>query len=154
MAIEREVVDLYGAYLMRDQVGETFDATISGVTEHGFYATLDAPFVDVLCRAAALPRDQYELDAHGVRLSGMLGGRSYALGDRVRLRIEDVSIAQRKVLAVPAEVPSLPSATSLQPPRRTRPAKTDRPRPLGTERGRGRGAQGKAQKAKKKRRRG
>ena len=32
MAIEREVVDLYGAYLMRDQVGETFDATISGLS--------------------------------------------------------------------------------------------------------------------------
>ena len=55
MAIEREIVDLYGAYLMRDQVGESFDATISGVTEHGFYATLDKPFVDVLCRVAALP---------------------------------------------------------------------------------------------------
>ncbi len=107
MAIEREVVDLYGAYLLRDQVGETFDATISGVSEHGFYATLDAPFVDVLCRAAALPRDRYELDAHGVRLRGALGGRVYALGDRVRLRIEDVSVAQRKVLAVPAEVPSV-----------------------------------------------
>jgi len=108
MAIEREVVDLYGAYLLRDQIGEVFDATVSGVTEHGFYSTLDAPFVDVLCRTAALPRDQYELDAHGVRLRGALSGRSYALGDRVRLRIEDVSIAQRKVLAVPAELPSAP----------------------------------------------
>jgi ribonuclease R len=107
MAIEREVVDLYGAYLLRDQVGETFDATVSGVTEHGFYATLDAPFVDVLCRTAALPPDQYELDAHGVRLRGAMSGRSYALGDRVRLRIENVSIAQRKVLAVPAELPSV-----------------------------------------------
>ena len=29
---------------------------------------------------------------------GMHGGRSYELGDRVRLRIEDVSLAQRKVL--------------------------------------------------------
>ena len=107
MAIEREVVDLYGSYLMRDQVGETFDATISGVTDHGFYATLDAPFVDVLCRTAALPFDSWELDAHGVRLRGQRTGRSYALGDRVRLRIEDVSIAQRKVLAVPADVATM-----------------------------------------------
>ena len=49
--------------------------------------------------------DRYELDAHGVKLRGMHGGRSYALGDRVRLRIEDVSLAQRKVLAAPAETP-------------------------------------------------
>jgi ribonuclease R len=113
MAIEREVVDLYGAYLLRDQVGETFDATISGVTEHGFYATLDKPFVDVLCRTASLPFDTYQLDAHGVRLHARRSGRSYALGDRVRLRIEDVSIAQRKVLAVPADV-----ASSQAPPKR------------------------------------
>jgi len=30
-------------------------------------------------------------------------GRTFALGDRVRLRIEDVSIARRKVSAVPAD---------------------------------------------------
>ena len=109
MAIEREVVDLYGAYLMRDQVGETFDATISGLTEHGFYATLDTPFVDVLCRVASAARSTATSSTqHGVRLRGQRGGRSFALGDRVRLRIEDVSMAQRKVLAVPAEMPSVP----------------------------------------------
>jgi ribonuclease R len=118
MAIEREVVDLYGAYLMRDQIGETFDATVSGVTEHGFYATLEAPFVDVLCRVAALPRDDYSLDRHGVRLRAARSGRSYALGDRVRLRIEDVSLAQRKVLAVPAEMPTLPPAALAEPSQR------------------------------------
>ena len=117
MSIEREVVDLYGAYLMRDQVGETFDATISGVSDHGFYATLDTPFVDVLCRTAALPLDSYELDAHGVRLSGRRTGRSYALGDRVRLRIEDVSMAQRKVLAVPADVATMRPQADTEPKR-------------------------------------
>jgi ribonuclease R len=134
MAIEREVVDLYGAYLMRDQVGETFDATISGLTEHGFYATLDTPFVDVLCRVASLPRDVYELDQHGVRLRGQRGGRVYALGDRVRLRIEDVSMAQRKVLAAPADVPSVPpmplpiKETRSRPPRRREDARSTQER--------------------------
>ncbi|MGD8860604.1 MAG: ribonuclease R [Myxococcales bacterium] len=105
MAIEREVVDLYGAYLMRNQVGEEFEGVISGIAEHGFYTTLDSPFVDVLCRTASLPADRYELDPYGVRLTGMSGGLTFALGDRVRLRIEDVSIAQRKVIAVLAEIP-------------------------------------------------
>jgi hypothetical protein len=43
----------------------------------------------------------YELDPYGVRLTGAHGGATYGLGDRVRLTIQDVSIAQRKVLCVP-----------------------------------------------------
>jgi ribonuclease R len=150
MGIEREVVDLYGAYLMRDQVGETFDATISGLSDHGFYATLDKPFVDVLCRTSSLPPDRYELDAHGVRLRGLTRGRSYALGDRVRLRILDVSLAQRKVLAVPAEMPSVPPGTPPQG-ERGRPSRPSRGREQGrrgreTERaGQRRGKAGRAQ---------
>jgi ribonuclease R len=102
MTIEREVVDLYGALLMRERIGETFDgATITGVAEHGVYASLHSPFVTVLCPVAALPYDRYELGKDGVRLVGAYSGRAYALGDKLRVRIDDVSLARRKVIAVP-----------------------------------------------------
>ncbi len=104
MLVEREVVDLYRAMLMRDRVGEVFDATITGITEHGVFAAVDSPFVDVLCRTAALLPDQYEVDRYGTRLYGVRSGRSYALFDRVKVRIEDVSIARRRISAVPIEV--------------------------------------------------
>jgi ribonuclease R len=101
MLIEREVVDLYRAILMRDRIGEEFDATITGITEHGVYAAIDSPFVDVLCRSSALFPDRYEIDRFGTRLFGVHSGTSYALFDRLRVRIDDVSIARRKVSAVP-----------------------------------------------------
>jgi hypothetical protein len=48
------------------------------------------------------------------------------LGDRVRLRIEDVSMAQRKVLAVPAEMPTLPPPSApARPPTRSRPPRAE-----------------------------
>jgi ribonuclease R len=103
MLIEREVVDLYRAMLMRERVGEVFNATITGITEHGVYAALDSPYVDVLCRATSLFPDRYEIDQHGTRLYGVSSGASYALFDRIALRIEDVSIARRKISAVPVE---------------------------------------------------
>ena len=103
MLIEREVVDLYRAMLMRDRVGEVFNATITGITEHGIYAALDAPYVDVLCRTSALFPDHYEVDQHGTRLYGVSSGASFALFDRIALRIDDVSIARRKISAVPVE---------------------------------------------------
>jgi ribonuclease R len=137
MLIEREVVDLYRAMLMRDRIGETFAGTITGITEHGIFVAIDAPYVDVLCRTTALPRDRYEVDNYGTRLIGVVSGRSYALFDRIQVRIEDVSIARRRVSAVPVEVEAENEA-SATPPNGQRPApaptsghgKLQRKRPL------------------------
>ena len=104
MLIEREVVDLYRAMLMRDRVGEEFSATITGITEHGIFAAIESPCVDVFCRMQSLPPDQYQSDQYGTRLFGMVSGRSYALFDRLTVRIEDVSIARRRISAIPVEV--------------------------------------------------
>lgn len=104
MLIEREVVDLYRAMLMRDRVGEEFQATITGITEHGIFAAIESPCVDVFCRMQSLPPDQYQSDQYGTRLFGMVSGRSYALFDRLTVRIEDVSIARRRISAIPVEV--------------------------------------------------
>ncbi len=126
MLVEREAVDLYRALLMRDRLGETFTATITGVTEHGFYAAIDAPFVDVLCGVTALPRDQYRVDPFNTCLLGVRSGTRYALFDRVEVRIEDVSIARRKISAVPAA-----GSRTTRPPRRNRGAKAEKRRPKG-----------------------
>jgi ribonuclease R len=104
MLVEREVVDLYRALLMRERVGEELDATVTGITEHGIYAAVDAPFVDVFCRMSALPADRYETDRYGTKLCGQRSGICYALFDRIKVRIEDVSISLRKISAVPVGV--------------------------------------------------
>jgi ribonuclease R len=104
MLIEREVVDLYRAMLMRDRVGEEFDATITSINEHGIFAAIESPSVDVFCHINSLPPDQYKTDQFGTRLFGIAGGKSYALFDRMRVRIEDVSIARRRISAVPVSV--------------------------------------------------
>jgi ribonuclease R len=104
MLIEREVVDLYRAMLMRDRVGDEFTATITGITEHGIFAAIESPCVDVFCRLAALPMDTYQTDHYGTRLVGLASGKTYALFDRLTVRIEDVSVARRRVSAVPVQV--------------------------------------------------
>jgi ribonuclease R len=104
MLIEREVVDLYRAMLMRDRVGDEFTATITGITEHGIFAAIESPCVDVFCRLAALPMDTYQTDHYGTRLVGLASGTTYALFDRLTVRIEDVSVARRRISAVPVQV--------------------------------------------------
>lgn len=104
MLIEREVVDLYRAMLMRDRIGEEFQATITGITEHGVFCAIESPNVDVFCRLASLPPDQYQSDQYGTRLVGLASGNTYALFDRLKVRIDDVSIARRRISAVPVQV--------------------------------------------------
>jgi ribonuclease R len=106
MSVERDVVDLYRAILMRDHVGEEREATITGIAGFGFFATFDQPFVEGMCPVEALGDDSYEMDDLGLRLVGGRNGRSYALGDRVKVRIEDVSIETRRITIVPVDQPA------------------------------------------------
>jgi ribonuclease R len=57
MQIEREVVDLYRALLMRDYIGDVFDGRVTAITQGGLYIALDDPFVDVLVPFDALGPD-------------------------------------------------------------------------------------------------
>lgn len=99
MLIDREATNLYRALLMKDRVGERFDATVTGVAEHGLYVTFEEPFVEARCPIDTLGEDWYELDSLGLRLVGERSGHSFALGDRLTVRLENVSIEARELTA-------------------------------------------------------
>jgi ribonuclease R len=97
MQAEREVVDLYRCLLMKDKVGEVYEARVSGIAGSGIYAVLDEPFVDVLLRFEALGPDRYEPGEDGLSVVGRRSGDRIALGDRVTLVIEDVALLRRTI---------------------------------------------------------
>jgi ribonuclease R len=101
MQVEREVIDVYRCILVKERVGEEFEATVSGVAPHGIYCAFDEPFVEALCHVTALGNDFYELDQHGLRLVGRRSGSSYGLGDRLTVRLESVNVTERAILAAP-----------------------------------------------------
>jgi ribonuclease R len=97
MEIERAVVDLYRAVLMRDRIGQEYEGRVSALVGSGVFVALDAPFVDVLVRLEDLGGDRYELDDEGLRVVAQRSGDVIALGDRMRLTVVDVSILRRSV---------------------------------------------------------
>jgi ribonuclease R len=97
MEVEREVVDLYRAFFLRDRIGDIFDGTISGVAGFGVFVVVDEPFVEGLVRIGALSDDYYEFDEATCRLVGRRSGRVFALGDTVRVEVQSVSVVRRKV---------------------------------------------------------
>jgi ribonuclease R len=129
MSVEREVVDLYRALLMQNRIDETFDATIVGIAEHGFYCSLDVPFVDVLCRFSALADDRYERDVYGLKAVGVRSRRIFTLGDRIKVRIVDSLIARRQVLAIPVNHATFDSRVRSKKERRVRKTKGSKREP-------------------------
>jgi len=99
MDIEREVVDLCRALLMRNRIGDVFEGTVTGLSGTGAYVSLDAPFVDVLVRFEAMGPDRYEVGDDEISVVGSRSGDAIALGDRMVVAIDDVAILRRSVYA-------------------------------------------------------
>ncbi len=97
MDIEREVVDLYRALLMRDRIGDVLEGTVTAAVGSGVFVALDDPFVEVLVRFEALGPDRYELAEDELSVVGARSGDTVALGDRMVVAIEDVAVLRRSV---------------------------------------------------------
>ncbi|MBX3272262.1 MAG: ribonuclease R [Sandaracinaceae bacterium] len=161
LTIDREVTDLYRVLLMRDRVGEEFDAQITGVAEHGIYVAFDEPFVEARVRIDTLGDDWYELDPLGLRLVGRRSGHAFSLGDRLLVRLEGASVEERALTAVivPGSEGAEPRRSRPRPTAKTRREESTRRRPSDAKGPRGRvakaprGDKGKPKKATRKKRR-
>jgi ribonuclease R len=96
MEAERESVAMYRAYLMRDQVGQQFEGTVSAVTSFGAFVEIEEPFVEGLIKLDSLG-EPFEYDEVHMRLSGKRSGRSIELGDKVVVEINNVSVVRRRI---------------------------------------------------------
>jgi exoribonuclease R len=72
--VDRAVVDATEAWLLRDRVGETFDAVVIDANDHSGTVVLDEPAVRARCAGSNLP-----------------------VGERVRVRLVEADAAQRLV---------------------------------------------------------
>ncbi|MGH8128243.1 MAG: ribonuclease R [Gammaproteobacteria bacterium] len=115
----REVADALKAEYMSSRVGEEFAGVVTGVTGFGLFVQLEDLFVEGLVHVTALSSDYYEFDSATQRLNGTRSGVSYAVGDRMQVRVARVSIEERKIDLVPATV-ELPAIEKRKKKRRRR----------------------------------
>ncbi len=99
---EREMQDYYAAELMAEKTGEEFEGTVSGLTGFGIFVQLDEPYVEgmILTETLSGPRAGrgdvvFDEKSHTVILRGRK--LSIMLGDRVRVRVEDVDRERKQI---------------------------------------------------------
>ena len=93
---EREVVRMKKAEYMYSHIGEEYDGVISGVTKWGVYVELPNT-VEGLVHVADMRDDHYEFSEQTYGLTGQHTGKSYKLGQSVRVCVTDADKLQRTV---------------------------------------------------------
>jgi len=88
---------------MQKHLGEEFSVIVASVVPFGLFVRIPELHVDGLIHVSALPPDYYHRDGSGTRLRGERSGREYALLDRIRVRLSNVDLDQRKIDFVPIE---------------------------------------------------
>jgi ribonuclease R len=93
MKAEREVNALYAALLMEDRVGEEFAATVSSLTDFGFFVELDTEYVEGLVPAADLG------PGHRLEVGALVwpSGRRVQVGQALTVRLASVNVARRQL---------------------------------------------------------
>jgi ribonuclease R len=96
MEAEREIAAFYAALFMKDKIGEAFDGVVSAVVEFGAFVELRPWFVEGLVKAEDLG-GAMELDPVQHALVDVTTGRSFRVGDEVRVEVQNVSVQRRRI---------------------------------------------------------
>ncbi|WP_066919077.1 ribonuclease R [Steroidobacter denitrificans] len=82
---------------MSDKLGEEFDALVTGVVDFGLFVQVKGMQIDGLVHVASLGADYFTRDRSGFRMVGSRSGRTFRLGDHLRVRLINVVIDERKI---------------------------------------------------------
>ena len=93
VSAERNAMDRYVANFMAQHVGATFPARISSVTRFGLFISVDGSGADGLIPIRNIGQEFFRHDEGRQLLIGERTGETYGLGDRLRVKLVEASVA-------------------------------------------------------------
>lgn len=94
---ERESVKYFQSVFMEDKIGEEFTGLITGVTSWGFYVEISDVHTEGLVRISDLDDDSYSFDEKRKQIIGFNTGKTFKLGDKVNVLVDNVSVPKRQI---------------------------------------------------------
>jgi ribonuclease R len=94
---ERELVEWKKVKFMIDRVGDNFNALVISVTRFGLFVELEDLFVEGLIPIDTLPADRYAFHENVRKIIGSHTRREFSIGDRVRVCLDRIDAAERKL---------------------------------------------------------
>ena len=95
---ERELMEWKKVKFMERRIGEDFDGLIISVTKYGFFVELTDLFVEGLVPLQhAYRRLRYTYHENTRQIIGQRSGKTYSLGDRVRVLVDRIDPVEKKI---------------------------------------------------------
>ena len=98
MAAEREATDRYLAIFLADRVGSEFEGRITGVTGAGLFIALAGSGADGFVPISSISEDYWVLDEAAMQIYARGSGKTYSLGQIVRVKLKEVTPLQGGLL--------------------------------------------------------
>lgn len=95
--VERDVQARCAVLFLQERIGEEFEAIISGIAPFALFVELTGHFISGAILVQDLPRDAYQHDPTRHALHGQQRGKSWHLGDMVRVRLVRADSQTRRI---------------------------------------------------------
>lgn len=94
---ERASIKYKMAEYMQDKIGQEYSGTISGVTDRGIYVEINENKIEGMVLLRSLREDFFFFDEENYRVVGRRTGKTYTLGDAVRIRVGNVNMEKKQL---------------------------------------------------------
>ena len=98
----RDVEAALKCEFMEGHVGDEFDGVVTGVTNFGLFVQISELLIDGLVHVTSLANDYYHFEPGAQHLVGERSGKTYKLGDPMRVQVQRVDRESRKIDFRPA----------------------------------------------------
>jgi ribonuclease R len=87
VSAERDSIKYKQVEYLMNKIGEIFDGVITGVTDWGIYVQEKGSLADGMVRLSSIRSDYFEHEAKKYRIKGKKTGKTYRLGDEVKVKL-------------------------------------------------------------------
>ena len=93
---EREADKIKACEYMHDFIGDAFEGVISSVTDFGLFVSLENA-IEGFVSMTYLKDDYYVYEKNFYRLRGKHTNKTYALGDKIKVKLEMADVSRRRI---------------------------------------------------------
>lgn len=94
---ERSSIKFMQVKLMSEHVGESFEATVSGITERGIYAEIIDNHCEGMIRISSIESDFYMAFPKQYMIKGVNTGRVIKFGDKIKVKITHTDLTKKHI---------------------------------------------------------